>query len=62
MKPDIKENIQMLAEIELDEEESKQPYFDPNAFCKINAELTISQYSLNQEQLKQQAINASQIR
>ena len=47
MKPDIKENIQMLAEIELDEEEFKQPYFDPSVFCKMNAELTISQYSLD---------------
>ena len=47
MKPDIKKNIQMLAEIELDEEEFKQPYFDPNAFCKINGELTITKYSLN---------------
>ena len=42
MKPDIKQNIQMIAEIELDDEESIQPYFDPNVFCKMNGELTIS--------------------
>ena len=52
MKPDIKENIEILAEIELDEEESNQPYFDPHAFCKINKELTLDKYSLNHEQLK----------
>ena len=40
MKPDIKENIDILAEIELDEDESNEPFFDPYVFCKINDLLT----------------------
>ena len=39
MKPDIKENREILAEMELDKEESIEPYFDPYVFCKINGEL-----------------------
>ena len=40
MKPDIKENRDIIDEIELDEDESNQPYFDPYVFCKINDKLT----------------------
>ena len=42
MKPDITKNKEIIAEIELDTEESIEPYFDPYVFCKINNKLTFA--------------------
>ena len=62
MKPDIQENQEILAGIELDEDLHLEPYFDPYAFTEINDELTLDKYRINEEMLKEHAINASQLR
>ena len=41
MKPDIKENQDILDGIELDEGSQLEPYFDPYAFVEKHGELTL---------------------
>ena len=43
----------------MDEDARLEPYFDPYAFSEMNNELAIDNYHINEDKLKEHAINAS---
>ena len=62
MRPDVKENLDFFAEIELDEASELETYFDPVAFNKKHDPLTLNEYRFDEDQLKEHGIKVSQLR
>ena len=60
--PDLAEEYDVLFTIAEDELPELQPYFDPAAFVKTNPQPRAAAWKLEEEQLKQLALNVSKIR
>ena len=60
--PDLAEEYDVLFTIAEDELPELQPYFDPAAFVKTNPQPRVAAWKLEEEQLKQLALNVSKIR
>ena len=62
MTPDIKENFEIIEAIDLQIGSPQELHFDPHAFSETNGELKLSEYRLQDEQLKEYAVQVSQLR
>jgi len=60
--PDLAEEYDVLFTIAEDELPELQPYFDPAAFMELNPQPRVAAWKLDEERLRQLAVNTTQIR
>ena len=60
--PDVKEEMDLYADLEVDEEDGWTMYFNPIEFNNLHKPLKFEQYRLTQDQLHSYAVDLTDIR